>query len=276
MAVSWLYHQGYRAGTGFLQKYQEKEPEKALKRRPQPHCRASEASASRLPGPWLCCPPWQPSSSPLLRSSARSGRHCLPLEGREARSRGVPLTVGEPVGESPGERREETRFRAALAPGQASRRPYLHPHRWATRWTGCCQPLGSGLSRDRRHRRQGSPSRCHQWTWGAWWCWGRRRGIRWAKGGPGTGAQAEEACTDGPLCWEQVLTDGSVAGHSFVSTPRSALGEPLGPSLPAPPPRSPSQFLLDTIIHRVAQVRGGQHPPMLPWTHQPPESRGDD
>lgn len=156
-------------------------------------------------------------------------RHCLPPEDREARSQAVPLTVGEPVGQSPGKRREEARFRAALAWGQASRRPYLHPHRWATRWTGCCQPLGSGLSRDRRHHRQGSPSRCHQWTWGAWWCWGRRSGIRWARGGPGTGTQVEDACPDGPLSWEQVPTDSSTAGHSFVSTPRTAL-EPLRPA----------------------------------------------
>lgn len=174
-----LNHEDHRAGANSLQKHPEKESKKALKRRPQPPLKGT------------CFPPAMPVGSAahsvtakLLASAPFFGLNCPPLEDQEARSQAVPLTVGELVGESPGKLRGKKRFRAALALGQAPRRPYLHPHHWATRWTGCCQPPGSGLSRDRRHHRQGSPSRCHRWTWGAWWCWERRKGIRWAKGGP--------------------------------------------------------------------------------------------
>lgn len=108
---------------------------------------------------------------------------CAPLEERAGRGQAVLPAAGSTTGGSPGKTEGDSRLHTACAPGWALRwRPYLHPHRWANRWTGCCQLPGSGLCQDRRRRRQGSPSHCHRWTWGAWWCWGRRRGVRWASG----------------------------------------------------------------------------------------------
>lgn len=144
------------------------------------------------------------------------------------------------------------------------RRPYLHPHRWATRWTGCCQLLGSGLSQDRRHRQQGFPSRCHRWTWGAWWCWERRRGVR----------RAKVPVLRLVLCVRsRHLLTAALQGTHCVPTPRPA-PEPLRPSLPTPPPQAPSWSVMPLATKlpksekRAKPSNASLAPPST--SHQPP------
>lgn len=129
------------------------------------------ASAFLPSHPWLCCPCRDSPARlhPLLRPG-------LPASGRSGgKKTGSATTAGEPEGGSPGKLSRKKRLWLPCS-ASALQRPYLHPHRWASHWTGCCRLLGSGLYQDRRHHRQGSPSHCHRWTWGAWWCWERGQG----------------------------------------------------------------------------------------------------
>lgn len=221
-----------------------------MKRKPQPPCRASEASASLLPGPWLCCPQRQPSSLPLLLSSA--GTAFLRKMGRrEARQCHCQW----------GNRWESRQVDRGRRRGSGLPRLRARPHGAHT----CIHIVGppAGLAAASR--------------WGAA-CPGIEdivdRALHLAvinglgalggagEGGAGSGgprvAQVlvlrlrKPALT--PLCaGSRCPPDNSTAGHSFVSTPEHEHSPRAPwPSLPAPPPRSPSRFIPDTIIHRVA------------------------
>lgn len=111
--------------------------------------------------------------------------------------------------------------------------PYLHPHRWANHWTGCCQPPGSGLSQGRTRHQQGSPSHCRQWTWGAWWCWGRKGKVR--------GAQAPEPFKLRGLtttAFQELLEDPWEV-RPRPSHPMEREGFEAAPSPPAPDTKVP-------------------------------------